>query len=468
MADTNPVTRIIPGAPPSVTQTKSRRKKRKSNKTKTSDSPAEGSVALPDAAPTTPLEKAPESSETRENLDVIEFASVSETATNDNGLLRASPVVDFLQKRMRALNKKISRIAGYASTDYDKLNDDQKRSIKTLASLEAVHKELEEIKRAIEVHEAEASREVALKRAESERLQDQKLAQAISSTQALYTSKISSILTLLRLRSLLSSGEPLPSMPDLDDAEASAIFKAYDTLVGEESDVKQAAISGLLTGQGDIDSVTYARLFDVVQSFVAAQQDPSPLPGPTPEVITTDVPDEPVSGIPGTLSMSGSFRFVQMSELETSDANGERVNSEDTPGVNGVYEPGHNGTPSPPEAELISTQPIDWAEADEDGLPSLANLQASLVSSDTTTPEVNLPTPTAVGEIDVPKPQNEDDGFTPTSRGGRGRGRGYRGDRGSMRGGYRGNRGNFHRGVRGGPRSSDRGNTLFVNILLPC
>lgn len=466
MADTNPNARIVPGAPPSVTQMKPRRKKRKANKTKASDSPAEGSVDLPDATSITPLDKAPEGSEARENLDVIEFASVSEDATNDDVLSRPSPVVGFLQKRMRTLNKKILRIAGYASTDPDKLNDDQRRSIKTLSSLEAVQRELEDIKRAIEVHEAEASRRLVLKRAESERLQEQKLAQAVSSTEALYTSRVSSILTLLRLRSVISSGGPLPPVPDFDDAEASAIFKACDTLVGEESDTKQAMVSGLLTGQGEIDNVTYARLFDVAHLFLAAQQEPTPLPEPEPEpepecepeVVTPSVPDGPVSGVPGTLSLSGSFSFVQASELETSDANAELVNKMDTPELNGVYEPKHNGVTGLPEAELISTQPIDWAEADEEGLPSIANLQASLVSSDTTTPEVNLPTPAAAGEIEIPKttPLNEDDGFTPASRGGRGRGRGHRGDRGSVRGGFRGDRGGFHRGIRGGSRGSDR------------
>lgn len=44
-----------------------------------------------------------------------------------------------------------SRIASYAATDYEKLNDDQKRSLKTLSSLEAVYKELEEVKKSIEV-----------------------------------------------------------------------------------------------------------------------------------------------------------------------------------------------------------------------------------------------------------------------------------------------------------------------------
>lgn len=438
MAETIPGARFVPGAPPSVTQTKPRRKKRKGNKTKASDSPAEGSIDLPDATSVTPL------------------------ATHDDILSRPSPVVGFLQKRMRTLNKKISRIAGYASTDYDKLNDDQKRSIKTLSSLEAVHRELEDVKRAIEVHEAEASRRLVLKRAESDRLQEQKLAQAISSTEALYASKVSSILTLLRLRSVISSGEPLPTVPDFNEAEVSAVFQACDTLVGEESDAKQALVSGLLTGQGEINNVTYARLFDVAQSFLAAPQESTALPEPEPEpecepeVVTTGVPDGPVSGIiPGTLSVSGSFSFVQASELEASDANAEWTDKMSTPEPNGVYEPRHNGITNPPEVELISTRPIDWAEADEDGLPSIANLQASLVSSDTTTPEVNLPAPAAAVEIEIPKitPPNEDEGFTPANRGGRGRGRGHRGDRGGVRGGFRGDRG---RGIRGSSRGSDR------------
>jgi hypothetical protein len=35
--------------------------------------------------------------------------------------------------------------------DYEKLNDDQKRTLKTLPSLEAVQKELEDVKKLIEV-----------------------------------------------------------------------------------------------------------------------------------------------------------------------------------------------------------------------------------------------------------------------------------------------------------------------------
>ena len=43
------------------------------------------------------------------------------------------------------------RITIYAATDPEKLNDDQKRTLKTLPVLEAIQKELGEVKKAIEV-----------------------------------------------------------------------------------------------------------------------------------------------------------------------------------------------------------------------------------------------------------------------------------------------------------------------------
>ena len=43
-----------------------------------------------------------------------------------------------------------SRISPYATTDVEKLNDDQKRSLKTQPTLDAIQKELGEVKKAIE------------------------------------------------------------------------------------------------------------------------------------------------------------------------------------------------------------------------------------------------------------------------------------------------------------------------------
>lgn len=44
-----------------------------------------------------------------------------------------------------------SRIGGYAATEHEKLDEDQKRLIKTLPSLEAAYKELEDVKKLVEV-----------------------------------------------------------------------------------------------------------------------------------------------------------------------------------------------------------------------------------------------------------------------------------------------------------------------------
>lgn len=45
-----------------------------------------------------------------------------------------------------------TRIQSYSTTPMEKLNDDQLRALKTLPVLEGVAKELEEVKKAVEVH----------------------------------------------------------------------------------------------------------------------------------------------------------------------------------------------------------------------------------------------------------------------------------------------------------------------------
>jgi hypothetical protein len=167
MVDASTV-RIVPGALPPVLS-KTQKKKRRTNKPKTADSPAEGSVIIPDATSAALVERAPEQAHLREGTVAPELVAPSEAPTFDDPTFRSSPVVEILQKRLKALNKKIvrehiirfsfgiltrlfqSRIASYASTDYEKLDDDQKRTLKTLSSLEAVQKELADVKKLIEV-----------------------------------------------------------------------------------------------------------------------------------------------------------------------------------------------------------------------------------------------------------------------------------------------------------------------------
>jgi c-di-AMP phosphodiesterase-like protein len=92
------------------------------------------------------------------------------------------------------------RITVYAATDPEKLNDDQKRTIKTLPTLEAVQKELGEVKKAIEVsiphnmyfsvdverfqvHESELVQELAIKRLEAEKAEKARINGAVSAAQ---------------------------------------------------------------------------------------------------------------------------------------------------------------------------------------------------------------------------------------------------------------------------------------------
>ncbi|OJA14501.1 hypothetical protein AZE42_04457 [Rhizopogon vesiculosus] len=471
MVDTSAI-RIIPGALPSV-PTKTQKKKHRSNKPKTADSPVEGSVVIPNATSAALVERAPEQADFKEGSVAPELIAPSEAPTFDDPTFKPSPVVGILQKRLKALNKKISRNTSYASTDYEKLDDDQKRTLKTLPLLEAVQKELEDVKKLVETHEADLARELAARRADAEAAEAAKVAEAIVAAEASSANRASTILSLIRLHACLSNRQPLPVVLDFNDAEGEAIFSVCSALINEESEVKEAAVSGLLSGQGTFNDVSYARLLDIVQSFLNPPREPTPLPvePDTTEVASSEhasnshSESQALAGIPTTSgSGTGSFHFMQASELEATDfeKTAEWVEkSEIELTQNGI--PEHiEPAPSAAEEDGAPAQPIDWAEADEEGgLPSIANLQASFAPSGSVTPVVETvesSTHAPMNGVDVvPAPRHEDDGFTHPR--GRGRGRGYRGEGRGGRGGFRGERGGF-RGERGGfrgDRSAFRG-----------
>ena len=140
----------------------------------------------------------------------------------------------------------------------------------------------------------------------------------------------------------------------------------------------------------------------------------------------------------------------------------------------------------------MNNSTIDWADDDEGGLPSIANLQAKYGTSGTASPEVadevpEIPVSAVNGDTNNHATQREeDDGFTEArgrGRGGRGAPRGnnrgfyrdggYRGgdregDRGGYRGGaYGGDRGGFRGGDRGGFRGrGERGGERGMDLLL--
>lgn len=177
--------RSVPGAPPPIAASKSQKKKRKSVKVKGPGEP-DSPVVVPDTAAASVLDKAPGLSDVKQGVVApglvattsVSASDVPQSALDEEGY-KPSPVVDLVHKRLKAIHKKIvsscliykftfrlsivlvahfltqftwqARISTYASTPAEKLNDDQKRTLKTLPSLEAVQKELEEVKKAIEV-----------------------------------------------------------------------------------------------------------------------------------------------------------------------------------------------------------------------------------------------------------------------------------------------------------------------------
>jgi hypothetical protein len=489
--------RIVPGAPPPTPLSKSQKKKRKAvtkSKTETEESTV---LEGPESQSATPAEKPASQSDVKEGSVTNEVAEPDSQAFDEEFDLKPSPIVDLIHKRLKATTKKISRISIYASTDPEKLNDDQKRTLKTLPTLEAVQKELGEVKKAVEVHEAELVHELALKRAEVVKVERERLAETVAATHASYIEKISGLFNFLRFQANISANQHLDL--DLNVNESSAVHAAATSLLGDDEEMKHAVLEGFLSGKGEFQGVPYTRLFEITHSYF---KHPSRSPTPTveqeeellPPASESSEDSEPrvsaVTGIP-PIPTTGSFHFMQASELETStfedgvewvetsEANLPSPHAEFSNGVNGHAQ----DTTELTDEVAPSAVTKNWADEDEEGLPSIAGLHAQFSTSGSATPakeaiEEPLKSEEAANGISHSQPngdengnhahqprQEDDDGFQQTragrARGGRGGERGgFRsGDRGGYRGhGHRGDRGGYRgeRG-RGGHRGGDRG-----------
>ncbi|KAF7315406.1 TMP-TENI-domain-containing protein [Mycena indigotica] len=402
-----PSVRVVPGAPPpKEVSNKTARKKRKA-KTKADDDVLESSTAAL-------IETAPSATDIQDGAVATEL--VAEPTTAEELVVKPSPIVDLIYKRLKATSKKIGRISTYAATDLDKLNDDQKATLKTLPALEAVQKELTEVKKAVETHEAQLAVEVARTRQQTEKIEAERVATAVAEAEDAVLGKVSNLLNFLRLRPLLASGE-IPF--GLENAEVSAVFAASEILLGEASEAKDALVSGLLFEKGSYDEIPFTRLLEITQlclNPLAASQES------TTETVEQSIDSESIAAQPLGLSTTGSFDFMQASELEPPfEENAEWVERPDAE---------QQAVPEPVNGHADSSNAaIDWAD-DEGGLPPIAGLHAKFGTSGSATPVVADDDLQTNGHTDSvgtePAPpvaaSTEDDGFT-TARG-RGRARG--------------------------------------------
>lgn len=102
------VQRIVPGAPPPTPLSKTQKKKRKA-KAKSAE-PGDG-PALHEVNSAAPTEKTPEHSETQEATLAPEVIAQSDSQMSllpeEEVLLKPSPIVDLIHKRLKATTKKI-------------------------------------------------------------------------------------------------------------------------------------------------------------------------------------------------------------------------------------------------------------------------------------------------------------------------------------------------------------------------
>ncbi|KAF8876704.1 hypothetical protein CPB84DRAFT_1752363 [Gymnopilus junonius] len=424
--------RIVPGAPPPTPLSKSQVKRRKAKakaRTDGDDTPATPLTA------TTPLatEKARESSEPRESSLAPETINRSESQATplpeEDVLLKPSPIVDLVHKRLKATTKKIGRITVYASTDPDKLNDDQKRTLKTLPVLEAIQKELGEVKKAIEVHEAELVQELTAKRLEAEKAEKARIADAVTTAEVFIQTLSPKIwftmLTMFlrppcyqKLTIFLTSFVSvhhchlvLRTSPTLLTRRNCRSFSATDALVSEDEERKQAAVKSLIFGK-EFDGVASSRLSEIVNLAFNPPRAPTPPPEEEPEqvseilvesiiteaVVEIEVPaTATVAGIPSS-AVGGSFQFMQDSEIEAStfEETAEWIEKSDAIGHDEQPEPQEQAVNGHATRRLrlllyVTNGPLDWAADDEGGLPSIAGLQAEFGTSGSATPAEATP-----------------------------------------------------------------------------
>ncbi|KAI0674982.1 hypothetical protein C8Q78DRAFT_965152 [Trametes maxima] len=499
MPDTITTTpRVVPGAPPPPPQSKSQKKKRKGAKPKEA-SEGESHVAVPDTATAALIEKAPVESEVKEGVVAPELVAQTSEEPQTPVELKPSPIVEMLNKRLKANGKKISRIQSYQNLPPEQLNEDQRRLLKTLPTLEAVSKELDEVKKAIEVHEAELAQELALQRSEASKAQAERIQDAVAAAQAEYLNKTAELVTFLPLHGMLSSRHPRALALNLSEMEGNAIYSVTETLFHENLPGKTDMIRSLFTGEGEHIGIPYSRIVEIKEEFLHPPPKPAQEPEEPREIIPfLDDSAASVSGVPSTVGTSGGINFILTDELAEAEEeqpveSGEWVNVQAQPEpeqpaevevTESTTELKINGHAVVEESIAVTTtteapapSSINWADEDHNELPSLANLQAHYGTSGEASPTVEAPEADGAVPVTPNTPQTDghsrlvdEEGFTHHHRGrGRGRGgpRGERGgfrgehrggERGGPRGGFRGgDRGGFRGGERGGFRGGDRG-----------
>ncbi|GAA5958270.1 hypothetical protein JCM21900_001334 [Sporobolomyces salmonicolor] len=459
-----PVPRVIPGLSlPSAAPAAPKPRKRSSrHKVQASQSgpvlvgSVEGSVG------DTPAELLPVSKEEDEQDLVVEDKKTS--------------AVEAVQKRLRAVGKKLQRIETYEQKT-EALNEDQRRAVASKPTLDAIVKELNELLVILKAEEAEDEARDKRVAAVEEKKQARAVEAAVNASKAESQSQLVLLFQFLHLHGLYSpqqSGFAPPVLPPVvaaadgqDVAAVRCLFDAFTNgpLLGGNGDAleKLGKIAAAST-EDVLPGVSFARIQQLVHGLTSTPVDVPPTEEET--IIESSAPAGPSDSVTalvdGAEESHHTPSFIQASELEpqekvlswaddiagsaqapppsgpaTPAAEIASISAPSSPATEVPSHPTPNGHIEPVAAPAEPAQTLDWAAEDEGAgeLPSLPELAPSvpIVQSETATPAVPA------------------DGFQPARPPRRGSERG--GPRGGSRGGEA-RRGSF----RGGPRGGGAGN----------
>ncbi|KAI0686374.1 hypothetical protein BC835DRAFT_1420472 [Cytidiella melzeri] len=394
---------FVPGAPPPAAVAKSQKKKKSKSAKKTSEH-GEEHVDVPDTQAAALINHAPSEGEIKDGSVAPELI-VRSTSTRpvspaaNEKELRPSALVDMLNKR--------TRIQSYSTTPIERLNDDQVRSLKVLPVLEGVVKELEEVKKAVEVHEAEIAQEVAAIRAEAERAEEERVQDAVASAISLHRLKTADLLSIVSLQGALTSGDSVALAMGLSEGEAYAVFSAVESLLVM---ILRRKLRSL---EASSPAKETTRVSHITQLFTNPPPSVEPASVEPQVVVEFIIPEEPAQ------------EDVE-DELEGEDQEDQEPSDDDVEIIQNVTEVTANGHSFVQETVTITTTQevsaandnvgINWADEEDQGLPPISSLHDRFGSSSTGTP---APAPEPLPETPTAPMNGEhtENGFQAAHRG---------------------------------------------------
>ncbi|KAJ3286323.1 hypothetical protein HK104_009105 [Borealophlyctis nickersoniae] len=431
--------------------------------TKASKARRKAARAAAAADPSSAVQSPPAPLQPSDSAVSLESASAE---ANGGVAVNKNPYIEAINKRLRTLKKKLTKVEKYEAMDKKDLNADQIQAVQKKPEVASAVKEFEEIIKQLETVGAEEAKAALDKEKVAQQQEQLKIAEAVKEAQNASQESTMRLLQLLFVLNVSLPNLATSSLPITEEQyNALAYFRLLTTGYGMEAPENAAAF--LESAQTYIQkyseqsaeqfagSVTYAELNELVEKILSP---------PAPPKFGIDAESGESPALPEAEYEAGP---ASENEVEGGEVRAEAPPS--APGIISFFNPSEVlGIEETVTEEIVTTSAV----LDDHTVVETVTDTITI----TTTTELEVPLPEEVGAssseaASSPAPQAESvspDAQTSQDgqgqpRGHRGRGRGRGGFRGRGRGGYRDQNGNAPMNQRGGgrggrPHHGPRGN----------